>query len=195
MGSGVRRMTHPTLSYRRLRGLAAPIAAALVVAACATATPYQPIGTQGSRGGFAEQRIEANRYRVVFVGNDYTSRARVENYLLFRAAELTLANGYDGFTIVRRDTDKDVDIRSYGSPGFYPGWNPYWRYRGRYGWRYWDPWYGDPFWGDTIDVRTVESYEATAEIVMFRGARAGDPHSFDARQVIANLRPTIMVPK
>lgn len=170
-----------------------PVAAALALTACATATPYQPL--RGSSGGFTEQRIEQNRYRVAFVGNDYTSRQRVENYLLYRAAELTVANGYDGFTIVQRATDRDVDVRSYGSPGgYYPYWRPSWRYRGAYGWRYWDPWYGDPFWADRIDVRTVESYEATAEIVMFRGRRT-DAASFDARQVIANLRPTIQIPR
>jgi hypothetical protein len=188
-------MSNKESPHGRRRSLLAPIAAALVVTACATATPYQPLGTRGASGGFAEQRIEANRYRVTFVGNDYTSRARVENYLLFRAAELTVANGYDTFTVVQRDTDKDVDIRSYGSPGFYPGWRPYWRYYGRpYGWRYWDPWYGDPFWADRIDVRTVTRYEATAEIVMSRGP-AASPQSFNARQVIANLRPTIQVPR
>lgn len=180
---------------RRWR-FAVPVAAVLALTACATATPYQPLGTRGTSGGFAEQRIEANRYRVLFVGNDYTSRQRVENYLLFRAAELTVANGYDGFTIVRRDTERDVDTRVTGGSGFgpYPYWRPYWRYRGYYGWRQWDPWYGDPFWADRIDVRTVESYEAMAEIVMFRGRRA-DVQSFDARQVIGNLRPTIVIPK
>ena len=188
-------MTHPNISTRRWL---APIAAALALTACATATPYQPLGTRGASGGFTEQRIEANRYRVTFVGNDYTSRQRVENYLLFRAAELTVANGFDGFTIVRRDTDRNVEQRVYdtGLRAPYGYWRPYWRYYGgRYGWRSWDPWFGDPFWGDSIDIRTVERYEATAEIVMFRGNRAGDPSSFDARQVIANLRPTIQVPR
>lgn len=185
-----------TRSYSTKSRLLAPIAAALALTACVTATPYQPL--RGSGGGFTEQRIEQNRYRVAFVGNDYTSRQRVENYLLYRAAELTLANGYDGFTIVQRATDRDVDVRTspggfYGG-GYYPGWRPYWRYRGAYGWRHWDPWYGDPFWGDRMDVRTVSSYEANAEIVMFRGNRA-DASSFDARQVIANLRPTIVVPR
>ncbi|HXG80875.1 MAG TPA: hypothetical protein VNJ05_03655 [Sphingomicrobium sp.] len=184
-------MTNPTT--QRWRRRLAPVAAALAVAACATATPYQPLR---SSGGFSEQRIESNRYRVSFTGNEYTSRQQVENYLLFRAAELTLANGYDTFTIVRRDTDKDVDIRTTPGWGSYsPYWRPYWRYYGRpYGWRYWDPWYGDPFWADRMDVRTVTSYEATAEIVMTRGPGTG-PQSFNARQVIANLRPTIQIPR
>jgi len=191
-------MSHPKLTSGRWPPVLAPLAAALAVAACATATPYQPLGTRGASGGFAEQRIEQNRYRVTFVGNDMTSRQRVENYLLFRAAELTVANGYDGFTIVRRDTERDVDTRVYdsGLRSPYGYWRPSWRYYGgRYGWRHWDPWYGGPFWGDTIDVRTVERYEATAEIVMFRGNRPSDPSSFDARQVIGNLRPTIQVPR
>ena len=186
-------MTNPTTTIARLRAHWFPVAGALALAACATATPYQPLGTRGSAGGFAEQRIENNRYRVTFVGNDYTSRQRVENYLLFRAAELTVANGYDGFTIVHRDTDKDVDVRSYGT-GYYPGWRPYWRYYGSFGWRHWDPWYGDPFWDRSIVVRTVTRYEAMAEIVMFRGQQA-NPQSFDARQVISNLSPTIQAPR
>jgi hypothetical protein len=33
-----------------------------------------------------------------------------------------------------------------------------------------------------------------AEIIMFRGSRT-DASSFNARQVIANLRPSIVVPK
>ena len=191
-------MTNAPFQHRNWRRMLMPVTAALALAACATATPYQPLGTRGSGGGFAEQRLEANRYRVVFAGNDYTSRQRVENYLLFRAAELTLANGYDGFTIVRRDTDKTVDTRVYDTglrSSYYSGWRPYWRYYGGgYGWRSWDPWFGGPYWGDNFDVRTVQRYEAMAEIIMFRGNRA-DPSSFNARQVIANLRPTIQVPK
>ena len=190
-------MTNPHPFYRRARIALAPVAAALIVAGCATGpTPYQPLGARGATGGFTEQRLEANRYRVAFVGNQFTSRARVENYLLFRAAELTLANGFDSFTIVRRDTEREVETRVSPGIGAYPYWRPYWSYWGRpFGRRYWDPWYGDPFWADRVDVRTVDRYEATAEIVMFRGSRPNDAMSFDARQVIANLRPTLVVPR
>lgn len=180
------------------RAAAAAVALALLVTACATPTPYQPLERgRAAAGGYSEQRIEDNRYRVTFVGNQFTSRDRVENYLLYRAAELTVQSGYDGFTMVQRDTERDVDTqisRPLGA-GPYPYWRPYWRYYGSFGWRHWDPWFGDPFWADTVDVRTVERYEATAEIVMFRGARPDDPRSFDARQVMANLGPTIELPR
>ncbi|QPQ54879.1 hypothetical protein IC614_11255 [Allosphingosinicella flava] len=175
-----------------------PLTAALALAACATATPYQPLGTSGASGGYTSQRIEDNRYRVTFSGNQFTSRDRVENYLLYRAAELTLQQGFDGFTIVQRATDRrtetDVTRDPFG-PGPYGYWGPSWRYRGPYGWRTWDPWYGDPFFDRSIDVRTIDQYEASAEIVMFRGPRRDDRYSFDARQVIANLGPTIQLPR
>ncbi|MFW2344234.1 MAG: CC0125/CC1285 family lipoprotein, partial [Brevundimonas mediterranea] len=52
-----------------LRALAMTAVAGLALAACATATPYQPAGFNGERGGYAEQRVENNRYRVSFAGN------------------------------------------------------------------------------------------------------------------------------
>jgi hypothetical protein len=179
--------------------LAAPFAAALLLSACTTPTPYQPLarGSQVS-GGYSEQRIEENRFRVAFAGNSLTSRQRVENYLLYRAAELTLQAGYDGFTMVNRAVDPNVRTTVHRDP-FFPGrwgyWGPSWRYWHRGYWNYWDPWGPDPFWGDTVDVRTVTRYEASAEIVMFRGRRPSDPASFDARQVVENLRPTIELPR
>lgn len=172
---------------------------ALAIAACATPTPYQPL--TGSAGGYASQRIETNRYRVFFAGNSMTSRERVENYLLFRAAELTLENGYDSFTIVDHATDRNVETRVYPDPfptGPYGYWRPSWRYYGAYGggygWRSWNPWYGGPFWANSVDVSTIQRFEATAEIVLGRGAPQG-ARSFDARQVVANLGPTIEVPR
>jgi hypothetical protein len=177
---------------------AVPIALALTVSACTTPTPYQPLTRGGqASGGYSEQRIEDNRWVVRFTGNSLTSRQRVETYLLYRAAELTLQLGYDGFTMVHRDTDQNVRTHVYHDPwgpGPWGYWGPSWRYWHRGRWGYWDPWGPGPFWGG-VDVHTVTRYEAIAEIVMFRGPRSGDPASFDARQVTTNLRPTIEYPR
>lgn len=182
--------------------LVAATAALGALPACATPTPYQPLGARGTgaSGGFSEQRITPNRYLVSFAGNSLTSRQRVETYLLFRAAELTVQNGYDSFTIANRATDRDVETRVTRDPFFNSGpygwWRPSWRYYGGgYGWRSWNPWIGDPFWADNIDVSTVQRFEATAEIAMMRGAPAGDARSFDAREVVATLGPSIEVPR
>ncbi len=173
------------------------VATAALLAGCATPTPYQPLGAPtGVRGGFSEQQIERNRFRVMFSGNQFTSRERVENYLLYRAAELTTQHGFDGFTMVDRDTDRRTSVqtipRAY-NPGPWGFWGPSWRYYGRFGWRSWDPWGYDPFWADSVDIRTIDRFEATAEIVMFKGPPR-NARDFDAREVMRNLGPTIEPP-
>ncbi len=182
---------------RTLIGLAAILSLGVALAGCETATPYQPLRPGNAQaGGYSDTRIEANRFRVSFQGNGMTSRTTVENYLLYRAAELTLSEGYDWFEAVNRSTDKHTE--TYGDPiGPGPYWRPYWRYYGgRYGWRSWDPYIGGPFWGDDIDITTVEKYQTEAEIVMGHGPKPeGDHHAFDAHQVTANLSSKIVRPQ
>jgi len=182
----------------------AALAISLGLAACETATPYQPnVPGQATSGGYSEQRIEPNRWRVNFTGNSMTSRETVEGYLLFRAAELTLQNGDDWFEMVDRNTDRNARTYVQPDPLYHPWygpgfgyWRPSWRYRTRgFGWRTWDPFWGDPFWADRVDVNTVENYEASAEIVTHKGAKpGGDPRAFDAHAVAANLQPKIQYP-
>jgi hypothetical protein len=71
----------------------------------ACATPYQP---KGLTGGFSETRLDTNTFRVDFQDIGFTSRERVEVYLLRRAAELTLERGFDYFVIVDADTDSRI---------------------------------------------------------------------------------------
>lgn len=180
------------------------VLAAATLSACATSTPYQPVAQSGpTQGGYSELRLEPNRFRVNFQGNSLTSRETVEGYLLYRAAELTIQNGYDWFAIVDRETDKQT--RTYVEPdpfyrpwyGSYGFWRPSWRYYGGpIGWRSWNPYWGDPFWADRVDVRTIEKFEASAEIVMERGRKPeGDIRAFDARAVMENLRSRVRYPE
>ncbi len=180
------------MRHRFLRPAILATAAALALSACATATPYGPAGV-GSRYGYSDQRVDADRYRVSFAGNSVTSREQVEMALLLRAAEITAESGYDWFSTVNRATDRDVRLQTTPDP-FYgqrysPFWGPSWRYYRR---GYWSPW-GDPFWGRRdFDVREIDRFEASAEIVMGRGAKpAGDPNAFDAREVMQNLGPRV----
>jgi hypothetical protein len=173
------------------------------LSACVSPTPYQP-AVRGSAtfGGYSETRIEPNRWRVNFSGNSMTSRETVEGYLLFRAAELTLQNGDDWFAIVDRRTD--AKSRTYVDPdplyhpwyGGFGYWRPSWRFRGRgFGWRTWDPYFGDPFWADRYNVQTIENFEASAEIITHKGVKpADDPRAFDAHAVVENLKPKIRYP-
>jgi len=183
------------MRHRFLKPVLLAATAALALSACATATPYGPAGID-SRFGYSDQRVDADRYRVSFAGNSVTSREQVEMALLLRAAEITSQSGYDWFATVTRATDRDVRLQATPDP-FYgdryrPYWGPSWRYYRR---GYWSPW-GDPFWGSRdFDVREIDRYEASAEIVMGRGPKpAGDPNAFDAREVIQNLGPRVTRP-
>lgn len=163
--------------------------------ACGTATPYQPIGASSSEasGGYSEVRLQSDRWRVTFAGNDLTSRETVETYLLYRAAELTVKSGYDWFTTAQRSTDATSEVYNYPiARPWGPMWGPRWRYHNGLGvWRTWDPWYSDPF----FDVAEVTQYEASAEIVMGHGAKpANDPHAFDARSLMDALSDQIVRP-
>ena len=189
---------------RRIGTLGAVAAASLMLAGCMTETSYRPATGSGfSRQGYSEQQIEPNRYRVTFSGNTMTGRDTVERYLLFRSAELTVQQGYDYFVMADRDTDKKQRTyltNDFGPPPGYGGfggyWGPRWRVYGRgWGWRSYDPFFGDP-WGSNFDVDTVEKFEATAEIVMGKGAKpAGNVRAFDARAVMSSIGPTVTMPK
>ena len=189
---------------RLLTAAAAAAAIGGALTGCATPTPYQPALSESRYPfGYRDQKLDADNWRVSFSGNSVTKRETVENYLLYRAAELTVQQGYDWFAIVDRETDRKsrtyVDPDPFYHPwyGGYGYWRPYWRYYGgAYGWRGWDPFWGSPFWGSSVDVRTVDKFEASAEIVMNRGPKpADDVRAFDAKAVIDNLRPRIQYPE
>lgn len=177
---------------------------ALLLGACATSTPYQPVSASNRvSGGYSEVRLEEARYRVTFSGNMFTTRDKVEGYLLYRAAELTVQQGYDWFVIVERETEHRVERRlepdPLYTPWYGPGygyWQPNWRFYLGNGWHYWYPGDGDPFWANHVDTRTVEQFEATAEIKMRRGqAPENRRRAFDAHEVLQRLGPTIERPQ
>ncbi len=186
--------------------LAALGSGALLLAGCMTETPYRPAtGTGFYRTGFSERQVENDRWLVTFAGNTVTDRDTVERYLLFRAAQLTQQNGFDYFVMVQRDTDRQARTYSdpigpsYGGWGGY--WGPSWGFYGRGGWRRFGGGFGWGGWGgfgfnDGFDVRTVDRYEASAEIVMRKGAPpSSEVRAFNAQQVIEKIGPSVVLPK
>jgi hypothetical protein len=133
------------------------IALAAMLSGCATATPYRSAAPGNpAAGGFSESRLAPDRYRVTFVGNSVTSRKRVERYLLYHVAELTVQNGYDWFEAADQRTKAKsqtvVDPDPFMRPGFMWGGDngfsrPSWRQsspRWGGGWRGWIPFGANP---------------------------------------------------
>jgi len=201
--------------FGRKAVVAALATSTLLVAGCATETRYRPATGQGfNRQGYSDRQIEPNRFLVSFAGNSVTERDTVERYLFFRSAELTLQQGFDYFVMADRDTN--LQSRTFSTPGVggpwgYGGfggyWGPSWRVRGRgFGGRGfggggfgWSPWWGGGFgggpWGNDFDVRTIDRYEATAEIVMRKGPIPRDNiRAFDARRVVDSIGPSVILP-
>ncbi|MDB2437936.1 hypothetical protein N9W89_04425 [Hellea sp.] len=194
-------------------------ASALILASCATSTPYQPASELGAYDGFSQTMIENDRARVTFAGNSVTERETVENYLLYRAAEIATERGFEYFTLVERDTEKNTRLRSTGS-SLYDPYFGYSFYRPRFGWSsgfgysdfggfngrrggrgfghrgfgFGSGFAGDPFFNN-YDVREITKYRATAEVKFGRGTKPGNDNAFSAREVLENLGPTITYPE
>ncbi|CAN5163660.1 hypothetical protein BH11PSE2_BH11PSE2_07970 [soil metagenome] len=70
----------------------------------ASAAAYGPAPSpKGS--GFSEQKVEADRFRVSYRGPSNAPAGQLNDYALLRAADLTLAIGYDWFRVVNRTDD------------------------------------------------------------------------------------------
>ncbi len=185
------------------------VAGAALLASCATVTPYQPQVSRGPvSGGYTDTQVEPDCLRVSFAGNTLTSRETVEVGLLYRAAELTLSRGYDWFELADRATDRKAyasAVSAYGGVSAFGGGGHGFGHGlghgGRHGFGHaglhgFGPGGGlYPGWASGLDVRTVERFTATAEILLRRGVKpAGDPRAFDARAVQQNLEPLIRRP-
>lgn len=53
----------------------------------------------GSGSGYSEDKIQDDRWIVKYEVNEYGTQETLQTYWLLRAADLTLEQGYDGFTI------------------------------------------------------------------------------------------------
>jgi hypothetical protein len=54
----------------------------------------------GALGGYQEEQLAPNIYRVAFFGNGYTNPQTASEYLIHRCAELTEQKGYRYFGIL-----------------------------------------------------------------------------------------------
>lgn len=152
----------------------------LVLVACAT-----PYGKYGLLGGFTDSRIDENTFSIAVDTNGFTSQQTTSMHALYRAAELTVENGFDYFVIVNGANNSasmamampggstsNTTINAYGSSAYARTTNTY---------------------APTIVV-PVAFPNSTLMIKSFKGNKPdGASDAFDARAVMKYLGPQIGV--
>ena len=148
----------------------------LTLAGCETPTVYQQAtGPQGV--GYTESRIEPDRYRVTFQGGGGAPEAQVSDYVLLRAAEITLRDGYDWFRVVGGSSAMGPP-RSSSSLSIGTGGGDFRRHGG----------FGIGT-GATFDLSGGPAVTRSVEILLGKGTRPDKPDAYDARAVSHDIGP------
>jgi len=149
------------------------------LAACASAPTVFTAANGPQAVGFSDYRIEPGRYRVTFRGGPGAPPEQVADYALLRAADITLADGYDWFRVadrVMRQAGPDNGPRvSLGTGG------------GSYG-RGGGVGIG---LGTSFNLGGGPALAQTIEVVMGKGPKPPGGDVYDARQLRATLGPRV----
>jgi hypothetical protein len=180
-------------SSLRHAAAAACAAAILMLSGCATPTAnvptYRPQAS--SEGvGYADGQISTTRYRVTFSGDTETTRGQVEDFLLRRAAEITVRAGYNYFAFDNRTIESDTQLYrttdnwdptsglAFGLGRRYPG-------RAEHFAKGSTP----AFWSEKEAV-PITRYTARSEIVLLPSDElARHPDALAAREILRYLSP------
>jgi len=143
-------------------------------------------------GVFKMEKKGANGLHLTVTGHKFTSRAEIENYLAWRAADETRKAKGAWFTFTearaRGDTvavpKRDANGKRYSFR--MENWRPVWRYKmtGDTAWKTWSPFTGVAFFADGKDPKTVTDFEVSADITVQNGPMDDlNPLAFEAGPV------------
>lgn len=145
----------------------------LLLTGCATPTAYGP-ATRPGAAGYSESQIESDRFRITF--RTAAGGARyAEDMALRRAADLTLARGYDWFIVNNRFSETGAD----SSPRFSVGTG-----FGSYGRN------SSVGVGTSVGIPLAgpgPAAEASLEIRLGKGAKPQDANAYDAHELARSL--------
>jgi hypothetical protein len=152
------------------------VLSSLLLAACASGPAYRA-APEADDYGYRDTQLTADRYRVSFAGDYGTARETVENFALFRAADVAINHGAERFRINSRETSP-VTSTYGGGPSTSIG----------YGWGY-------PFWGTSIGYSTGGSsrtrYETVLEIQIGDEVPDQGAEVYDATELKRNLSAAV----
>ena len=146
------------------------------------ATPY---GKYGLAGGYTDARIDANTFSISVETNGFTNQQTTSMHALFRAAELTVQNGFDFFFIVGgANSASSMTVAIPGTSTSNTTVTPA----------------GSTAYARTTTTSTPTTFiplafpNSSLTIKSFTGSKPADaPNAYDARSVIEYLGPQIGV--
>lgn len=160
------------MKYKKHLFLAALALFVSLLSGCATG--YQQMTAFTITGGYDQEDLGQDVFRVCFGGNGFTTRETAQCYFLNRCAEIALENGFQGFEIISdiRLTDVQSPSKAFGVEE-------------------------QPF--ETVQyipiyIPTIETYKPylEADIHLLKGPiNAKPPKVFDAQKLIDALKPYI----
>ncbi|WP_020614760.1 CC0125/CC1285 family lipoprotein [Sediminispirochaeta bajacaliforniensis] len=74
--------------------------------------------SEGFGGGYTDLPLGQNRYRIEVRGNGFTSKQRVQDIAMVRAADLSLQNDFEYFYVLDSTSDERIrraNVDSYGN--------------------------------------------------------------------------------
>src|SRR5438445_5231479 len=83
---------------------------------------YGPTGDYGGfpHGGYSDVRVRGNKAIVRYDGGVFTSQLKVENYVLYRCARITIDSGYDYFIVTSITTSSmNIDVKESDTHNHY----------------------------------------------------------------------------
>lgn len=152
------------------------IVAGFLLGGCASGPAYRPAVAPDDYG-YRDTLLTSDRYRVSFAGDYGMARETVENFALFRAADVATNQGAARFRINSRETSP-VTSTYGGGPSTSIG----------YG-------FGYPYWGTSIGYSTGGSsrtrYETVLEIQIGDDVPEQGPDVYNANELKRNLSAAV----
>lgn len=158
---------------------------AILLTGCATPTPYHP-STQGS--GYRDHQLAADRYQISYTANSLTRRSTTKQFLLYRAAEITLEANKENFVVL------DQNGQRFSLPDYATGAESYRHHH----FEHHHLWFADQGVEEQISETTLKPlarYTGKITIVLYSGDQPPEEGKvYNAREVIDVLGNTILRP-
>jgi hypothetical protein len=168
-----------------------------------SAATAQPMVPPAGPGVFTVTKLGPTTFKLVVAGHQLTSRSDIEKYLAYRAAQLTIEQEGDWFTLTedraKGETAEPVPQRDPEGPRYsfrMKYFRPVWRYKttGSQEWNKWSPFTGAPFF--PADPKSISDFEVSVTIVVRKAPMDdADPLGFEARALSDLLVNQVSPPK